>query len=136
MARQGRILIVDNLRKWGEELVEMRGGNGFLEESESKVIDALERLNESIYHVLVADIRMKETDESNIDGIHLLSELERSGLSEALKVIMLSAFGTKEQMRLAFTDHRVADFLTKDTFSQQICLESVQQVFSRKVGST
>lgn len=134
MARQGRILIVDNLETWREELVEILGRNGFHAESESTVIDALERLNESIYHVLVADIRMKETDESNIDGIHLLSELERCGLSEALKVIMLSAFGTKEQMRLAFTDHRVADFLTKDTFSQQIFLESVQQVFSRNAN--
>src|SRR6266436_353476 len=120
MARQGRILIVDNLETWREELVEILGRNGFLAESESTVIDALERLNESIYHVLVADIRMKETDESNIDGIHLLSELERSGLSEALKVIMLSAFGTKEQMRSAFRDQGGRFSLQRQILSEGI----------------
>lgn len=134
MARQGRALVVDNLETWREELVEILQRNGFHAESASTVSEALERLNESSYHILVADIRMKETDESNIDGIHLLSELERGGLSEAIKVIMLSAYGTTEQMRLAFRDHKVADFLTKDKFSQQIFLESVQQVFSRNAN--
>jgi CheY-like chemotaxis protein len=134
MARQGRILIVDNLETWRVELVEILRRNGFHAESASTVTEALEQLNESIYHVLVADIRLKETDESNIDGIHLLSELERGGLSEAIKVIMLSAYGTIEQMRSAFRDHRVADFLTKDRFSQKVFLESVQRVFSREAN--
>src|SRR5205807_8219414 len=57
-----------------------------------------------------------------------------SGLSEATKVIMLSAYGTQEQMRLAFKDYKVADFLTKDEFSKQAFLESVQQVFSRNAN--
>src|SRR5579863_10034928 len=134
MARQGRALVVDNLETWREELVEILQRNGFHAESASTVTEALERLNESIYHVLIADIRMKETDESNIDGIHLLSELERGGLSEAIKVIMLSAYGTTEQMRSAFRDHKVADFLTKDTFSQEVFLESMQRVFSREAN--
>lgn len=134
MARQGCILIVDNLETWREELVEILRRNGFHAESASTVVEALERLNEYIYHILVADIRMKETDESNIDGIHLLNELERGGLSEAIKVIMLSAYGTTEQMRSAFRDHRVADFLPKDSFSQEVFLESVQRVFSKEAN--
>jgi CheY-like chemotaxis protein len=134
MARQECILIVDNLETWRVELVEILRRNGFHAESASTVTEALEQLNESIYHVLIADIRMKETDESNIDGIHLLSELERGGLSEAIKVIMLSAYGTIEQMRSAFRDHRVVDFLTKDRFSQKVFLESVQRVFSREAN--
>src|SRR5579875_747894 len=84
-------------------------------------------------HVLVADIRMKDTDQSNIDGLALLAELEKSGLSEATKVIMLSAFGTLKQMRDAFTNHRVADFLSKDDFSQEAFLKSIEQVFTRDV---
>ena len=117
MTRQGRILIVDNLETWREELVEILRRNGFHAESASTVTDALERLNESFYHILVADIRMEEIDKSNTEGMGLLDKLEKSGLSEATKVIMLSAFGTPEQMREAYTDHRVADFLTKDEFT-------------------
>ncbi len=131
MNKQGRILIVDNLPEWCEELVETLQHRGYYADSASTVTKALERLNESFYHVVVADIRMKETDQSNIDGMELLGELEKSGLSEATKVIMLSAYGTQEQMREAFTDHRVANFLSKDKFSQQAFLKSVEQVFSR-----
>ncbi len=131
MTRQGRILIVDNLETWREELVEILRRNGFHAESVSTVTDALERLNESFYHILVADIRMEEIDKSNTEGMGLLGKLEKSGLSEATKVIMLSAFGTPEQMREAYTDHRVADFLTKDEFTEQSFLKSVEQAFSR-----
>lgn len=134
MKKQGRILIVDNLAQWREELVEVLQRQGYYADAASTVTETLERLHESVYHILVADIRMKETDQNNIDGIELLHELEKSGLSEAIKVIMLSAFATKEQIRSAFTDHKVADFLSKDEFSQQAFLKSVQQAFSRDVN--
>ena len=87
----------------------------------------LERLNESFYHILVADIRMEEIDKSNTEGMGLLGELEKSGLSEGIKVIMLSAYGTPEQMREAYIDHRVADFLTKDEFSRAIIFEEYRK---------
>ncbi|HLI71120.1 MAG TPA: response regulator [Ktedonobacteraceae bacterium] len=133
MSKQGRILIVDNLSVWCDELVETLRRGGYYADSVSTIADALDRLQASFYHVLVADIRMKDTDQSNIDGLALLAELEKSGLSEATKVIMLSAFGTLKQMRDAFTNHRVADFLSKDDFSQEAFLKSIEQVFTRDV---
>jgi CheY-like chemotaxis protein len=131
MNKQRRILIVDNLSQWCEELVETLQRHGYYADSAFTVTEALERLNESFYHVLIADIRMDEIDQSNTDGMELLGELEKSGLSEATKVIILSAFGTPEQMREAFTNRRVADFLSKDNFLRQAFLKSVEQVFSR-----
>ncbi len=134
MKKQGRILIVDNLAQWREELVEILQRQGYYAESTSTITETLERLNESFYHILVADIRMKETDQNNIDGMELLRGLEKSGLNEATKVIMLSAFATREQIRSAFTEHKVMDFLSKDEFSQQAFLKSVQQAFARDVN--
>ncbi len=131
MTRQGRILIVDNLPDWCEELVETLQRHGFNAESAFTVTEALERLNEGFYHIVVADIRMEEIDKTNVAGMELLRELGKSGLSEATKVIMLSAFGTRAQMRSALKDYRVADFLSKNEFSQQAFLESVEQVFSK-----
>ncbi len=133
MGKQGRILIVDNLSVWCEELVEILQGHGYYADSVSTIADALKHLSESFYHVLVADIRMQDTDQSNIDGLTLLAELEKSGLSEATKVIMLSAYGTLEQMSEAFANHRVANFLSKNQFSQKTFLQSIEQVFSKEV---
>src|SRR5581483_7282582 len=132
MSRQGRILIVDNMPEWCEELVEMLRRGGYHADSVSTIADALNRLQESFYHVLIADIRMKDTDPSNIDGLALRDKLEESGLIEATKIILFSAYGSKH-MREAFTSHRIADFLSKEDFSQETLLQSIEGALLRDV---
>lgn len=132
MNRQGRILVVDDLESWREELVETLQHDGLHADSASTATEALQRLDETLYHLLVLDIRLVDADQSNMDGISLLGELEKRGLSEATKVIMLSAHDTKEHMRMAFRDYKVADFLSKDKFSKQVFLESVWRAFSEE----
>ncbi len=132
MNRQGRILVVDDLESWREELVETLQHDGLHADSASTATEALQRLNETLYHLLVLDIRLVDADHTNEDGISLLRELEERGLSEATKVIMLSAHDTKEHMRMAFRDYKVADFLSKDKFSKQVFLESVWRAFSEE----
>src|SRR5437763_939486 len=82
------------------------------------VANALELLDDALYHVLVVDIRMNEADQTNEDGINLLKELDSRGLNEATKVIMLSAYGTRERTRTAFKNYQVADFLFKEEFKK------------------
>src|SRR6266699_1943516 len=135
MSKQGRILILDDLPQWRKELVETLQNNGFLADAVDTVTQALEHLNTYLYHVLILDIRMDGANQSNTEGISLLQKLVKQGLNEATKVIILSAYGTKEQMRTAFKDYEIADFLSKDNpFNKQIFLESVHQVFSQKVN--
>jgi CheY-like chemotaxis protein len=134
MKRQGRVLIVDDLEKWCKILVQMLQRDGFYADSASTAAEVLQRLNETFYHLLVLDIRLADADASNAEGIDLLRELDERGLSEATKVIILSAYGTQERMRLAFKDYKVADFLSKHKFNNQVFLESVQQVFAADVS--
>lgn len=134
MNRQGRVLVVDDVKNWCKILVQMLQREGFYADSASTAAEVLRRLDEMFYHLLVLDIRLIDSDPSNQDGIDLLGQLEKRGLSKATKVIMLSAYGTKEQMRTAFKEYRVADFLSKDKFNNQAFLESVQQVFSEEVN--
>ena|SRR2546421_1068051 len=138
MKRKGNILIVDDLEKWREELVESLERSGYAADSASTGPEALKKLHQKIYHIVVLDIRMDEVDqnslESKMDGITLLRELEKQGLSEATKVIMLSAYGTKELMRTSFREYKVVDFLTKDEFNNEEFVEIVHQVFAQKVN--
>src|SRR5438132_10857974 len=133
MNKQGRILIIDDSLRWCEELTEILRREGYNAVSATSAAEALEMLNEAFYHALVVDIRMNEADQSNIDGITLLQELHKRSLSDATKVIMLSAYGTKERTRTAFREYEVADFLFKDEFNKQLFLESVRNVFAEKV---
>ena len=91
-------------------------------------------MDDALYHVLVVDIRMNEADLANEDGINLLKELDSRGLNEATKVIMLSAYGTKERTRTAFKNYQVADFLFKEEFKKPMFLESVGNVFAENVN--
>jgi CheY-like chemotaxis protein len=135
MNRQGRILVIDDLENWRKEVVEALQDEGFYADAVSTVDDALERLNETLYHLLILDIRMVDTDPSNKEGIDLLGELEQRGLSEAINVIiLLSAYGTQERMRMAFKDYKVVDFLSKEKLNLAILLEPVQRVFSKEVN--
>ena len=134
MSRQVRVLVVDDLAEWREELVETLQNANFQADSVSTAKQTIERLDEAFFHLLVLDIRMDDTDPSNIDGIELLGKLDKRGLNEAIKIIILSAYGTKDQMRLAFKDYNVADFLSKDDFNNQEFLESVRQILARDMN--
>lgn len=134
MNRRGCVLIVDDDEDWCEELTEILQREGFQVDSAPTIAKALELLDDAIYHLLVVDIRMNEADQTNEDGINLLKELDSRGLNEATKVIMLSAYGTKERTRTAFKKYQVADFLFKEEFKKPMFLESVGNVFAEDVN--
>ena len=85
MHRQGRILIVDDEEKWRKELVETLTRGGFLVDAAAGANEALERLNELPYHVIVLDIRMADTDQSNVEGIDLLEKAIRTRFERSNK---------------------------------------------------
>ncbi len=134
MSKQGRILVVDDVEEWCEELVETLQHGGFYADSAATIERAFELLDETFYHVLVLDIRMDEKNPDNASGIDVLKELDRRGMSEATRVIMLSAHDTKEQVRTAFKKYKVADFLSKDAFNAREFLKNVRQVFAEEVN--
>lgn len=133
MNRQGRVLIVDDLESWRKALTVTLQREGFHTDSAFTAAEVLERLQETLYHMVILDIRLVDSDPSNTEGIDLLRELDQRGLSRATAIIILSAYGTLEHMRRAFKDYEVADFLEKDKFNPQVFLESVKQVFAQKV---
>lgn len=135
MARHRRVLVVDDLVQWRDALVEALQRGDFYVDAASTTAEARNYLRDNLYHLLVLDVRMDEADPSNVDGLDLLRELDTRGLSEALQVIMLSAYDTKERVRMAFKDFKVADFLSKDNFSTREFLEIVRQIFSKNLQS-
>lgn len=135
MTRHGRILVVDDSARWRAALAEALQRGGFYVDLAATTAEARDYLRDNLYHLLVLDVRMDEADPSNVDGLDLLRELDTRGLSEALQVIMLSAYDTKERVRTAFREHNVADFLSKDRFDTREFLENVRQIFSKELKS-
>lgn len=130
MKRQGRILIVDDDPAWRDELVEMLRNGGYHADSASGAAEALDCLKKNLYHLLVLDIQLVKVA-GNQDGLEVLAELAKQGLSEATKVIMLTSF--EEFMRTSFREYNVLDFLGKDDFNDVEFLQDVRQAFAEKL---
>jgi CheY-like chemotaxis protein len=130
MNRQGRVLIVDDLESWRKALTVTLRREGFHTDSAFTATEVLERLQDTLYHMIILDIRLVDSDLNNTEGIDLLRELDKRSISQATSIIILSAYGTLEHMRRAFKDYEVADFLSKDNFSPPIFVDSVQQIFA------
>lgn len=135
MSRAGRILIVDDEERWRKVLSQTLENDGFYVEVAATLDQALECLDKTLYHLLVLDIRMKHADPSNVQGMHLLHILKDRGLSTALKVIMLTAYGSLDQMREAFRDYEVADFIAKGDgdFDNLEFLKQVRRIFAEEI---
>ncbi len=133
MNRQGRILIMDDEERWRDVLSGTLTRAGFLVHTAPTAKEALQRLEETFYHVLVLDLRMEEHNPDNFDGMKLLNEIKKRGLNPAIKVIMLSAYGTTEQMRVTFKDYQVVDFVPKHLFDNEVFLENLRQIFLTEV---
>jgi CheY-like chemotaxis protein len=133
MNRQGRILVIDDEARWRDELRSQLCRAGYIVESAGSVSSALQMLQESFYHLLVLDIRMVDGDKGNVEGMQLLDLLATMDYLGAVEIIMLSAYGTKAQMRAAFRRYRVADFQSKTDFSAREFTEMVRQTFEEKI---
>jgi DNA-binding NtrC family response regulator len=91
MNRQGRILVVDDLEKWREQLVETLQRDGYYADAASTATEVLQKLDEMFYHLLVLDIRLIDVDPSNKEGMDLLGELVQLGVNNSM-VYAIKAF--------------------------------------------
>lgn len=113
MMRSFRVLVVDDDEEWRSLLTEIFPSPEFRVETAASAQHARAALRSTFYHLLTLDIRLQDADEANVEGFELLRELAKNGQNEAMKVIVLSHFGTDEQQREAFKDYDVMDFVRK-----------------------
>jgi len=128
--RQGRILVVDDDEKWRTFLSLILEQARFRVDTVGTSIEALECLRQKAYHLVVLDVRLRESDPANVEGMDLLREIKTKGLAEAMGIVMLSAYATVEQMRTGFREYSIRDFLSKDEFDSLEFPERVRGLFT------
>lgn len=132
-SRPGRVLIIDDEKRWRDILSHTLSEGGFMVATAATKEEASEQLATGFFHLVVLDIRMDLPDTSNEEGMELLREHEMLQDEAALAVIVLSAFSNEEQMREAFRDYRVTDFLKKHNFNDLEFLQQVRDLFESRL---
>ncbi|MBW1696093.1 MAG: response regulator [Deltaproteobacteria bacterium] len=123
---RGKILIVEDYADWRELLCGMLQREGHEVKTASFFKQAQEIvLSSKDLDVVILDIRLVETDETNEDGMRLLSEIHQS--RSATRVIMITGHGTMELQRKAFKTYKAFDFFRKEQFDSEEFRRCVQE---------
>jgi len=133
MSERGRILIIEDQLNWQEVLHGILTDAGFAVEVVASSPAAIEKLQQSLYHLAIIDIRLVDQDVGNVEGMNLLRQIEQLGLGESMEKVMISAYGTKQQMREAFTQYDAADFISKSEFDPVEFHDTIQKIFAERV---
>jgi len=128
-----RVLHVEDDERWRAIVEEALRAEGFRVSTVESCAEAERLFSESYYHLLVLDIAFDSGNASNIEGMQLLELLDQRGLGTT-SVIFLSAYGTKDMLRKAFCDYRVAAFLDKYDFDPMAFINVVKKVFEQIRG--
>jgi len=123
---RGKILIVEDYADWQDLLSGMLMREGHQVQTASSLQEAAELiLKEKDLDLAILDIRLVETDESNEDGMRLLSEIHRH--HRFTRVIMISGHGNMEIQRRAFREFKAFDFFRKEQFDSEEFRKGVQE---------
>lgn len=116
-----KILVVDDEELIRDVIKEYLEANNYIVEEASNGIEALEKLENNKYDLLILDIMMKE-----LDGFSMLDRLDKSKM---IPTIVLSARG-EEYDKLHGFDLGIDDYLTKP-FSPKELVARVKAILNR-----
>jgi DNA-binding NtrC family response regulator len=122
---RGKILIVEDFTDWRELLIGLLQREGHDVEAVDTLPAARDHLARSRdLDLAILDIRLVETDETNEDGMRLLSEIHRH--QSLTRVIMITGHGTMESQRKAFREFQAFDFFRKEQFDSDEFRQAVR----------
>ena len=105
MENKNRVLVLDDEPIVCDRLCSMLEKTGLEVETFTNPAEAIKRLAETRFHVLITDLKMKE-----LDGIEILSIAQR--VSPETKVIIITGFATVEKAKQAL-EMGAFDFIAK-----------------------
>jgi DNA-binding NtrC family response regulator len=111
-----KILVVDDLSDWRTTLSGLLVDAGYDVQVADSSASALKLLETDPFALAVLDMRLDESDEDNTEGLDLAAKIKAQW--PAVKVVIITGYGTPERMRQALEpDQRgqrlVVDYIPK-----------------------
>jgi DNA-binding NtrC family response regulator len=125
-----RILIVEDMSDWQEQFRSVLRRTGYAVTTVPTYGEALGELRQEEYHLVIVDLRLSPTDESNRDGVKLLEDLKRLQIPS----IVVTGYGTNELARQAIEEYQVFSFMGKDTLDLKKLRQKIKEAFKRIEG--
>lgn len=86
------------------------------------------------FDAVILDLRLEDRDEENVQGMELLALLREREIEKDwnTNVVIVSAYGTPQQVREGFKIHCLFDYIPKQKFDKREYRRIVQQAISLK----
>jgi CheY-like chemotaxis protein len=112
--RELDILIVDDRKRWREQLEDAIAENHYSIQMATNYAEARHALEINRFKLAVMDVKLVDADPVNEDGLRLLADIDEAKLDT--KVIIVTGFGTEKQEETARQSPKVLDYIKKDEF--------------------
>jgi len=133
MAKQLKVMIVEDETAWQETLRNVLEGEGYLVETVDTHGQALERLEKTMFDLVVIDL-LSSGDEESRNGVALLNgvRLFNRVTDQDIPLIVVTGFSTTEQARKAFQEFNAVDFISKADFDPQAFRQVVKEAINKR----
>jgi len=108
-----KLLIVDDQPNWRKLLKWQLKPEGFDIDSAKSKEEALGKIEESAFGLIVVDLCMEEDDLSNLDGLLLMKEVREKYPIDPIDFFVLTGHGTKESVYDSLKKYGAFDFIDK-----------------------
>jgi DNA-binding NtrC family response regulator len=117
MSAPGRILLVEDREDWEKQITRYLRQGKYSYDVASDVVQAEGMLQDSKgWDVVVLDLRLKDWEEGNFEGMGLLPNIDALRRANGTQVIIVTAYPRSGNIREAWKDYEVADFFLKQDF--------------------
>ena len=95
---------------------------------------AIELLRAYSFDAVILDLRLEDQDEENFQGMKILAVLRESETEKDWRtsVIIVSAYGTPQQVRESFKIHYLFDYISKQRFDKNAYRDVVRQAMASR----
>lgn len=125
MAREGRILLVEDQREWQVELVYLLRDYPYSIKAADSLQKAADLLRRNVYDLVLLDLRLKDWEEGNFEGWELMDVLRVIREKQGTQVIIISAYGETTHVREGFKKYQITDYIDKKRLDPKDFQEAV-----------
>jgi DNA-binding NtrC family response regulator len=106
------ILVIEDTLGWQEQFGLILRDEGYIVEIVGDLIEALARLRQADFDMLIVDLRLSDSVATDLSGMDLLND----AYERQIPAVIVTGYGTPELAKEAFRDYGVYDFMSKDNF--------------------
>ena len=106
-------LVIEDDERWSKNLKDLLCAEGFGVTTALNFVEAQSQLKDRLYDLVTVDLNLSSNSQEP-DGMKLLAEIRERWTGEIPTIVIITAFGSKNVMREAFSEFSVADFLDKE----------------------